>query len=441
MAIRREDISTLPDVQQAIQGKTRRFATIMLLFITGFMTAFIGWAYFAKLDEVTRGSGRVIPSRSVQVIQNLEGGILAEIMVREGEVVEPDQVLLRIDNTIAESDYLEKRAQYLSFLAQAARLTAEANGTEPVFPDLVKEEAPEVIFDEMSLFESRKEQIKAQTETYRLQAVQREQELRELEARVGMLGRSYNLVRQEVEITKPLLAQGVVSRVELLQLERQLNDLLTELESTRLAMPRAESALEEARNKIAEVEIGARSQAKLELNKIKTTLAALEEVMVAGEDRVQRTEVRSPIRGVVKEIAVNTIGGVIRGGEDLVQIVPLDETLLIEAKIRPQDVAFLRPGQRAKVKITAYDFAIYGGLDAVVEHISADTLESEDKREEEFYLIRLRTDRTHLGTDENPLPIIPGMTASVDILTGQKTLLVYLMKPILRAKYEALRER
>jgi len=438
----RDDIDLIPDVSASIRGTTRRFATIMLVFIALFLTTFVGWAYYAQLDEVTRGDARVIPSRSVQVIQNLEGGIVSEIKVREGEVVTEGQVLLRIDNTLAESDYQEKRAQYLSLLGQEARLEAEAGGLEePAFPALVEDEAPTVVRDQMALFHSRRDAVANAAEIYRRQEEQRQQELRELQSRVGMLGRSFNLVREELDITQPLLEQGAVSRVDVLQLERQLNDLRTEIEAARLAIPRAEAAIEEANRRIEEVELNARSDAQLELTQVRTRLAALEEIMIAGQDRVQRTEVRSPIHGIVKEITVSTIGGVVSPGEDLAQIVPLDDTLLIEARIRPHEVAFLSPGQKAKIKVSAYDFAIYGGLDGVVQHISADTLIDEDRNNEEYYLIRLQTDRNYLGTEENPLPIIPGMTATVDILTGQKSVLVYLMKPILRARYDALRER
>jgi adhesin transport system membrane fusion protein len=437
-----DDIDLLPDVQAAIQGKTRRFASILLLFIALFVTSFIGWAYFAKVDQVTRGPGRVIPSRSVQVIQNLEGGIVADILVSDGEVVDKDQVLLRIDNTMAESDYLEKRSQYLSYLGQVARLEAEASGADaPVFPDEVQKDAPNVVRDQMDLFHSRKEAIATKADIYQRQREQREQELRELESKVSMLSRSYDLVNQELEITKPLLKDGAVSKVDVLQLERKANDLNTDLESARLSIPRAKSALEEAGRRIEEVKLDARSDAQLELTRVRTTLNALQESLVAEKDRVQRTAVRSPLRGIVKDMRVTTVGGVVQPGEDLVEIVPLDDTLVIEARIKPYDVAFLRPGQKAKVKISAYDFPIYGGLDAVVEHISADTLEAKDNPRDEYYLIRLRTDRNYLGTEENPLPIIPGMTATVDILTGEKTVLTYLMKPILRARYNALSER
>ncbi|MCP4329559.1 MAG: HlyD family type I secretion periplasmic adaptor subunit [Alphaproteobacteria bacterium] len=438
----REDIDLLPDVQSAIQGMTYRYATIMLVFIAIFLTTFVGWAYYAKLDEVTRGDGRVIPSRSVQVIQNLEGGIVAEILVRDGEVVDAGQVLLRIDNTVAESDFLEKRAQYLSYLGQAARLKAESEGAEaPDFPAQVIEEAPGVVADQLALFESRKLSIANKAKIYQNQEEQKQLELRELQSRASMLNRSYGLVREELDITKPLLADGAVSRVDVLQLERQANDLRTELESARLSIPRLESALAEASQRIEEVELDARAEARLEFTKTNTALAALQEILVAEKDRVLRTEVRAPLRGIVKDISVTTVGGVIQPGEDLVQIVPLEDTLVVEAHIKPHDVAFLSPGQKAKVKISAYDFAIYGGLDAIVEHISADTLESEENPREDFYLIRLRTDRNYLGTEENPLPIIPGMTATVDILTGEKTVLAYLMKPILRARYNALSER
>jgi adhesin transport system membrane fusion protein len=438
----REDIDLLPDVQAAIQAKTWRVGTIMLLFLAVFVGSFITWAYYAKLDEVTRGDGRVIPSRSVQVIQNLEGGIVAEILVSAGEVVEANQVLVRIDNTLAESDLLQKKAQYLSLLGQAARLEAEANGAEvPSFPEQVRKEAPDVARDQLNLFKSRQQTVTASTEIFRRQEEQRQQELRELESRVSLLDRSYGLVREELEITKPLLKEGAVSRVDVLQLERQANDLRASLEGARLAIPRAKSAIDEATRRIEEVEINARSESQLELTQVNTSLAALQESLVAEEDRVRRTEVRAPLRGIVNDVMVTTVGGVVRPGEDLIEIVPLEDTLVVEAKIKPHDVAFLRPGQSAKVKISAYDFAIYGGLDAVLERISADTLESDDRNRDEYYLIRLRTDRNFLGTEDAPLPIIPGMTATVDILTGEKTVLAYLMKPILRARYTALTER
>jgi len=438
----RKDLDLLPDLQAAIRAKTIRATTVLLAFIALFTASFIGWAYFAKLDEVTRGEGRVIPSRSVQVIQNLEGGIVAEILVRAGDVVESGQVLLRIDNTVAESDFLEKKAHYLSLLGQAARLEAEATGAEaPSFPAQIRNDAPNVARDQLNLFKSRQQATTAATEIFRRQEEQRWQELRELESRASMLSQSYGLVREELEITKPLLEDGAVSRVDVLQLERQANDLRTSLQGARLAIPRAKSAIEEATRRVEEVEISARSDAQLELTQVNTALAALQEALVAGADRVRRTEVRAPLRGIVNDVTVTTVGGVVRPGEDLVEIVPLEDTLVIEAKIKPHDVAFLRPGQRAKVKISAYDFAIYGGLDAVVERISAYTLESDDGNRDEYYLIRLRTDRNFLGTEDAPLPIIPGMTATVDILTGEKTVLAYLMQPILRARYTALTER
>lgn len=437
----RDDIDLIPELHAAVAGKVKRFATILLLVVATFFAAFIGWAYFATLDEVTRGDGQVIPSRSVQVIQNLEGGLVADILVREGDVVDNGQVLLRIDNRLAESDYLEKRSQFLNLRAEEARLEAEANGTEPDFPEEVRKDAPSAVRDQLSLYQTNQKRIETSIAIYLQQLNQREEEVRELKARVGMLSRSYNLVREELDITQPLLSQGAVSRVDVLQLERQANDLRTQIESTRLGIPRAEAAQEEARRRIEEVELNAQSEAKSQLAEVRARLAALTEVIAAGRDRVQRSEVRAPLKGIVKDLKVKTIGGVIRPGEDLVELVPLDDTLLIEARIRPHDVAFLRPGQNAKVKITAYDFAIFGGLDATVEVISADTLQSETDPREQFYVIRLRTDRNYLGTEENPLPIIPGMTAQVDILTGQKTVLDYLMKPILRARYNALRER
>jgi adhesin transport system membrane fusion protein len=240
-------------------------------------------------------------------------------------------------------------------------------------------------------------------------------------------------------ITRPLAARRVVSKIELLQLERQVNDLAGELDSTRLAVPRIESALEEAERRIEERGLSFRAEAQRELNAVQAEATALAEAITASADQVKRTEVRSPVRGTIKRLLVTTVGGVVQPGEDLVEIVPLEDTLLVEAQVRPADIAFLHPGQLAKVKVTAYDFSIYGGLDGVVEDISADTIT--DERGESFYRIRVRTDDNALEHNGETLPIIPGMTTQVDILTGEKTVMDYLLKPILKAKERALRER
>ena len=417
----------------------RGFAHLLLFVIAAFFVIFFAWASWAELDEVTRGEGKVIPSSQVQVVQNLEGGIVAEIPVREGAIVEPGEVLVRIDDVRAASELRESRQRYLALQGALSRLRAEVDDVPVAFAPEIMTEASGVAQSEGALYRARKEALQSELEILRSQAAQREQELTELATRLGQLERSHALALEELEITEPLAASRVVSRVQLLRLEREVNDLAGELEATRLAVPRVEAALREATRRIDERQLSFRAEAQRELNAVQAEGAALQEVITAEADMVSRTEVRSPVRGTVKQLFINTVGGVIQPGADLVEIVPLEDNLLVEAKVRPADIAFLRPGQPAVVKVTAYDFAIYGGLDAVVEDISADTIT--DERGESFYRVRVRTHESALHEAGEPLPIIPGMTTQVDILTGEKTVLDYLLKPILRAKERALRER
>ena len=419
--------------------RPRGLGHVLLFTIAVFFVVFLAWASWASLEEVTRGAGRVIPSRQVQVVQHLEGGIVSEILVAEGDTVEEGQVLMRIDNVRAASDYREKRARYLGVLAAIARLEAEIEETAIEFPPEVLAEAREVAESEIALFNSRQEKLQTDLEILRRQAEQRERELAELESRLAQARESYRLVREELDLTRRLAKQRLVSKTELLRLERQANDLKGEIEQTRLAVERVRSSVREAYQRIENAFSRFRSDALRELSALQSELAGLEQIVLAGEDRVRRTELRSPVRGIVKKIYINTRGGVVAPGERLIEVVPLEDTLLIEANIRPTDIAFIRPGQEATVKITAYDFSIYGGLEGRVEHISADTITND--RGESFYLIRVRTDRNYLGSEEKPLAIIPGMTAEVDILTGRKTVLDYLLKPVLKARYNALRER
>ena len=417
----------------------RGFAHLLLFVILAFFVIFCAWASWAELEEVTRGEGKVIPSSQVQVVQNLEGGIVAEIPVREGAIVEPGEVLVRIDDVRAASELRESRQRYLALQGALSRLRAEVDDVPVAFAPEIMTEASGVAQSEGALYRARKEALQSELEILRSQAAQREQELTELATRLGQLERSHALALEELEITEPLAASRVVSRVQLLRLEREVNDLAGELEATRLAVPRVEAALREATRRIDERQLSFRAEAQRELTAVQAEAAALQEVITAEADMLSRTEVRSPVRGTVKQLFVNTVGGVIQPGADLVEIVPLEDNLLVEAKVRPADIAFLRPGQPAVVKVTAYDFAIYGGLDAVVEDISADTIT--DERGESFYRVRVRTHESALHEAGEPLPIIPGMTTQVDILTGEKTVLDYLLKPILRAKERALRER
>jgi membrane fusion protein, adhesin transport system len=422
---------------------TRLLAHILLGFVFTVVFVFVIWANNAVLDEVTLGEGRVIPSSTVQIIQNLEGGIVAEILVHEGQIVEKGEVMMRIENTLAEANFRDLRQRYLSGLATVARLEAEIAGISDAenikFPEELLLSAPQVAQAEIDLFRVRQQQLQTQLNILEDQIRQREQELNELNGRERAIGQSMALAMQELGITKPLAAQGVVSQVELLRLEREVSELQSEIDAVRLSRPRVQSGLQEAQSRREERVITFQSEASQALGEKRVELAAVTESLTANQDRVTRTEVRSSVRGTIKTIFIRTIGGVIQPGEDLIEVVPIEDTLLVEAQIRPSEIAFIRPQQPAVVKITAYDFSTYGGLDAVVEEISADTIQNE--RGDHFFRIRLRTDKNYLGTEANPLPIIPGMTASVDILTGHKTVLEYLMRPILRAKDTALRER
>ena len=437
--LRRSDEQFISDVNAAVLMGASRSSHLILAATALFLVVALVWAANATLDEVTRGEGKVIPSSKVQVVQNLEGGILDRILISEGDLVERDQPLLQLDDTRFSSTFRETRLKYLALLAKSARLEAEANNRSMQIPDVVWQEREDLANNEVALFESRAVELESSLNILREQQSQTGHELAELRSKKNKIARSYELVRQELVMSEPLADEGAISEVEILRLKRSVNDLKGDLEASRLAIPRLQSALEEMKDKISDLEISFRTEARSELNEVQAELSGVEETLRSQKDRVSRTLVRSPVKGEVKQIKVTTVGGVIQPGMDLVEIVPLEGTLLVEAHVRPADIAFLRPTQEAQVKLTAYDYAIYGGLPAKLEHISADTITNEDG--ESFYLIRVRTERSHLGTEDNPLKIIPGMTAVVDILTGEKTVLDYLMKPVLRARESALRER
>ena len=419
--------------------RPRHLSHVLLLAIVAFFVVFLTWASRATLEEVTRGEGRVISSQQTQVVQNLEGGIVAALLANEGDIVEAGQVLMRIDNIRAASDFRENLARSYALRAALARLEAEVNETALEFPPDVLAEARDLANAETRLFQSRQEELQSELEILRRQAEQREQELAEMQTRSRQYEESLRLAQEELRILTPLAERRVVSQSELLQLQRQVNDLDGQLEQTKLAIPRIETAVREAHQRIENAFSTFRSEAYREMSALQSELAGIREVITAGEDRVRRTEVRSPVHGTIKQLHFNTIGGVIQPGDAIVEITPLEDTLLVEAQVRPADIAFLRPDLPAMVKITAYDFSIYGGLKGHVEQISADTIT--DERGERFYRVRVRTEENSLGTEKEPLRIIPGMTAQVDVITGEKTVLDYLLKPILKARDHALRER
>ncbi|KAB0505438.1 HlyD family type I secretion periplasmic adaptor subunit [Pseudomonas lini] len=430
----------LPEVNKALIEDAPRVVRLTIWAIIGFFVFLMLWANFAVIDEVTKGDGKAIPSSKIQKIQNLEGGIVSELFVTEGQIVEAGAPLIRLDDTRFASNVGETEADRLSMLLRVERLSAEVDDRPLNFPADVLKAVPTQAASEESLYISRRQQLHDEIGGLKEQLIQRQQELREFTSKQAQYRSGLALQRQEINMSEPLVAQGAVSPVEVLRLKRAEVETRGQLDATTLAIPRAESAIKEVQRKIDETRGKFRSEALTQLNEARTDLNKAQATGKALEDRVSRTLVTSPVRGIVNKLLVNTIGGVIQPGSDLVEIVPLDDTLLVEAKIRPQDIAFLHPGQEATVKFTAYDYTIYGGLKAKLEQIGADTITDEDKKTT-YYIIKLRTDRSHLGTDEKPLLIIPGMVASVDIITGKKTVLSYLLKPIIRARAEALHER
>lgn len=421
----------------AIAEQTPQGARIVIWLSVAAMAVLLLWAAFAVLDEVTRGEGKVIPSRQIQILQSLDGGIVSEILAREGQTVKAGDLLLKVDPTRMVSSLRENQSQYLALLAKAARLRALAESSRFNPPEEVVKQAPEVVEQERALYESRRAELDATIGVARQQSTQRSQELISVRARREQAAQSYTLTARELEMTRPLVRTGAVSDVELLRLERDVARYRGERDSASSDIPRLEASVAEANRKIQEIELTFRNTARSELSEVNAKLSTLSEGSTALEDRVKQTEIRSPVNGTIKQLKVNTVGGVVQPGKDLIELVPSDDALLLEARVLPRDIAFLRPGQKALVKFTAYDFAVYGGLDATLEQISADSVV--DEKGNAYFVVRVRTLSNTIGPQK--LPIIPGMVAEVDILTGKKTVLSYLLKPILRAKAKAMTER
>ncbi|GGX90332.1 HlyD family type I secretion periplasmic adaptor subunit [Litchfieldella qijiaojingensis] len=394
------------------------------------------WSYFAKIDEVTKGMGRVIPSSQTKIIQSYDGGVVENIEIEEGQLVSPGQILMRIDPTRYASSYREGVARSLALKAKAERLSALTTD-QPFIPSReVIDESPRLAAHERELYETSKQELEEQRTIAREQLIQRREELREAEARRDSASRTLNLASRELGLTRPLLKSGAVSEVEVLRLERDVSSARGELNQAAAQVSRLQAAVEEAQSKIREVALEMQNRWRNELSETLGQLAALEESNVGLQDKVSMAEIRSPVAGTVQRLHVNTLGGVVQPGQEVVEIVPSDDKLLVEARIAPQDIAFLRPGQPATVKLTAYDYSIYGGLAAELNHISADTITDEEGNT--FYLVRVRTQAGEVGSD---LAVIPGMTAQVDIMTGKRTVMQFLLKPVMRAWNDSLGER
>ncbi|MEO1082454.1 MAG: HlyD family type I secretion periplasmic adaptor subunit [Pseudomonadota bacterium] len=408
-----------------------------LLYGIGLVTVLLLlWAAFAEIDTVTRGQGKVIPSRQLQVVGSQDGGVIREILVREGDRVSAGDLMLRLDETRSQASLGENLAELAGLEVKAARLRAVVERSPFAPTAAMLADVPDVVAQERELFSSTMDGLAVEEEIAQQQLRQRNEELVELQARERQLDRERDLADEELSVTRPMVESGAVSRVEILRLERELNRALGELEQTRAQIQRVAAAIAEARERVESVGLEFATEAREELTATLTRINALREAGAGLSDRVRQTNVVAPVAGTVNQLFFNTVGGVVLPGRDIVELVPADDTLLLEVRVRPQDIAFIAPAQPANVKVTAYDFVVFGGLEGRVEQIAADTVLDEDGNA--FYEVTVRTAQADFGAEH---PIIPGMTVEVDVVTGKKTVLAYLMKPVLRARQRALSER
>ncbi|KKD00216.1 MULTISPECIES: HlyD family type I secretion periplasmic adaptor subunit [Photobacterium] len=452
-SVDRKHLDFVDDKTAALLLNTPGSARVMLWVIVIFFIVAGVWASRAQLEQVTTGNGKVIPSSQLQVVQNLEGGIVKALMVKEGEQVLKNQPLLLIDDTRFQSDFNERAQELASAQADAIRLDAlldnvsvnqknkavSVSRTPLVFPDTFLSAYPDLVKRQQAEYSDNLSTLESQLAVAAQQIQQKQQELVEARSRLSGQRQGYNLASREYKITKPLADEGVVPEIELLKLQRQLNDTRKDMRSTELQIPVIQAAIREAELKRLDVALKFRSDIQADLNQATAKRDALNQSSVGLEDKVERTLVRSPVNGTVQTLYVNTIGGVIQPGMDIVAIVPTEDNLVIEAKVLPQDIGFLRPGLKAMIKFSAYDYTVYGGLEGTLEQISADTIQDEEGNS--FYQVKIRTEKNNLADNSGEqLPIIPGMTASADIITGKRTVLQYLLNPILKASNSALRE-
>lgn len=413
---------------------------LLLYAIAALMGFFILWASLTTVEEVARGDGKVVPSSQVQIIQNLEGGIIDEFLVHEGDTVDTNQVLLKMRNVQAKSDFSANTQKYLGLMATIQRLQAEADGKDTIeFSEEVMKGAPESVTAEQEAFEANKRQRSGQLGILEQQRAQKQQEIAELNRKIQDLSGVLKLAQDERNMVAPMVSSGAAAKMELLQLDRQMANQRAEINALRLSLPRTQSALREAEERIAELTSGVKADAQKELASKTIELNTIKETLTAFQDRSERTEIKSPVHGKVQALKVNTVGGVVRPGEPIMEIVPLEDLLVVEGRIKPSDIAFIAVGQPAVVRISAFDFSVYGALEGKVTEISPDSITNE--KGESFYRIRIQTDQTSLKKGSKEYPIIPGMQATVDIITGKKSVMKYLLKPFIKASQEALRER
>jgi adhesin transport system membrane fusion protein len=393
--------------------------------------------YFAQIDQLIRGIGRVVPSQKTQNIQNLEGGIISKVWVKEGDKVQVDDILLELEKKNFESKEQENNLKIYALKAKILRLEAEIKGKRLTIKKGVLKES---LKQELQLYNVNKNALSQEITILKKQLFQKRNELKEKKAKKEHLKNRLNLTKQEVQMKKDLLAQLVGSRNELNLAQQKLSSIEEEYSATKLAIPRLVSVIEEVKTQIKQSRIKFQKKAVEALTIAKDELARVTQINISKKDRVSRATVRSPVAGVVQRLFFNTIGGVVKAGEEIIEIIPSDEGLIIQTKIRPSDIAFIRLGQEVIVRFSAYDFSIYGSLKGEVVNISADTIiDNIDKIS--YYQIEVKTKKNYLGEAKNRLKIRTGMVATVDIISGKQRIIDYVLKPILRARLNVLSER
>jgi adhesin transport system membrane fusion protein len=436
-----DDLRFLSSKKEAILLQVSRKSVILVWISLIAFIAILCWMYFTKIDQLTRGEGRVVPSKKVQVVQNLEGGIVTKIYVSSGDVVSKGDILVKIDDTMFSSKYQENRLKIYELEAKIVRLKAESEFIE--FPNIDKnidKNKKKFLEDEKELFLTNKRLFDSKLAILNSKLNQKNSELEEKKLHKTHLTVKAHIIKKQFEISKGMLEHKVTSKMEHLKLQERLNDVEEEMYMINLLIPKYESIVSEAKSEVDKLKTTYVQNSRKELVDVRAKLKQENQSKKAKEDRVNRTLVKSPVNGVVKQLFINTVGGVVKPGSDIVEVVPMEDKLVVDTKIRPADIAFIHPNQKATVRFSSYDFAIYGALEGKVINISADTIVDEIDRKN-YYLIQIRTDKNFLGNSETPLPIMPGMIATVDIIIGKKSIMDFILKPIMRAKQNFLSQR
>ncbi len=430
----------LRNLEREIRGRSPVRASVLLLAILVFFLASALWANRTELDDVTRADGRIVPSGDLQVIEATEPGVIQAVHVREGQVVDKGTLLMELDGAQLNSQLDQELQRAYGLRARIARLQTEIDGTELQFSDELLVKAGDVVRSEIALHRGRQNEIESEINILERQRLGRQQEFEEALTDRETARETLAVLTEERALLEPLVDRGMEPATTLLTLRRSEAEWRGREIRAKAVMSRLDTGLEEIDDRIKALKNRFRSAALTDLALATAELAALEPALPALETRAARAQVRAPVRGIVNRIHRSTIGALARSGEELVEIVPLDDSLLVEAYVRPADIAFLHPGQAVKVKITAYDFSRYGSLDGEIMRIGADTVTRSERDDEEVFVVEVRTENNMLDAGGAAVEIIPGMTTEVDILTGRKTVMEYLMRPVVRIKERALRE-